>query len=108
MHFDVYVKTSGRLSEDWDATDQKLSPSFINHIEKNVEKIIQSDTNKILNKLQSDYEADAPEFREYVRINHPAFWKKHRKEWDTIFSNSTIDYHVDVTIEDFGAKTDSG
>lgn len=108
IHFDVYVKTSGRLSEDWDASDQKLSPSFINHIEKNVEKIIKSDTSKIVQKLQNDYQADAIEFREYVRINHPSFWKKHRKEWDTIFSNSTIDYHINVTIEDFGAKTDSG
>ncbi|MGM0837687.1 MAG: Ger(x)C family spore germination C-terminal domain-containing protein [Bacillota bacterium] len=41
-------------------------------------------------------------FHDYVRIEYPKFWSKHKIYWDNLFSQTTIDYKVDVNISDYG------
>ncbi|TYR81226.1 Ger(x)C family spore germination protein [Priestia megaterium] len=108
VHFDVHVETDGRLSEDWNTSNQKVNTKYVNRIEQETEKIIKKNAEATIKKIQQDYKADIIDFREYVRIHHHDFWKKNQKEWDEIFANSTIDYHINVTISDFGSRTGSG
>ncbi|MEI2326892.1 Ger(x)C family spore germination protein [Priestia megaterium] len=104
VHFDINVQTSGRLSEDWETSKQALAASNVKNTEKKIEKIIRKDAEKTLRLLQNNYKADVIDLHDYVRIHHPHFWKKHQHEWDEIFSQSTIDYHVHVQIKDFGTQ----
>lgn len=104
VHFDINVQTSGRLSEDWETSKQALAASNVKNTEKKIEKIIRKDAEKTLRLLQNNYKADVIDLHDYVRIHYPHFWKKHQHEWDEIFSQSTIDYHVHVQIKDFGTQ----
>jgi spore germination protein AC len=104
VHFDINVQTSGRLSEDWETSKQALAASNVKNTEKKIEKIIRKDAEKTLRLLQNNYKADVIDLHDYVRIHHPHFWEKHQHEWDEIFSQSTIDYHIQVQIKDFGTQ----
>ncbi|MEI4624149.1 Ger(x)C family spore germination C-terminal domain-containing protein, partial [Bacillus cereus] len=47
---------------------------------------------------------DVAGFGNRLRIEEPKVWEKVKKDWDQTFSRVPIKYHVNVTIQDYGAS----
>ncbi|MCB4340573.1 spore germination receptor protein GerAC [Bacillus subtilis] len=104
--FTVTRTIEGRLSEDWNPSEDSFKDSYIKSIEKTVEKRVhETVTSFITEKLQKEIKADVTGLGNEVRIHYPQKWKKISRKWDDdYFSNAEIDYRVNVIVRDFGTK----
>ncbi|MED4557531.1 Ger(x)C family spore germination protein [Bacillus subtilis] len=104
--FTVTRTIEGRLSEDWNPSEDSFKDSYIKSIEKTVEKQVHKTvTTFITEKLQKEIKADVTGLGNQVRIHYPQKWKKISRKWDDdYFSNAEIDYRVNVIVRDFGTK----
>nr|WGE05116.1 spore germination receptor protein GerAC [Bacillus subtilis] len=104
--FTVTRTIEGRLSEDWNPSEDSFKDSYIKSIEKTVEKQVHKTvTTFITEKLQKEIKADVTGLGNQVRIHYPQKWKKISRKWDDdYFSNAEIDYSVNVIVRDFGTK----
>lgn len=58
----------------------------------------------VLEKMQKEYQVDVAGFGNRLRIENPKVWKKVKKDWDQRFSETTINYDVNLTINDYGTS----
>ncbi|MDP9743341.1 UNVERIFIED_ORG: hypothetical protein QFZ59_005171 [Bacillus sp. B2I3] len=61
----------------------------------------------VVEKMQKEYQVDGAGFGNRLRIEHPRVWKKVKKDWDQTFSEIPINYHVKLTIKDYGTTGSS-
>lgn len=58
----------------------------------------------VVEKMQKEYQVDVAGFGNRLRIEDPKVWKTVKKDWDQIFSEIPINYHVKLTIKDYGTS----
>ncbi|MFK3936429.1 Ger(x)C family spore germination protein [Alkalihalobacillus sp. NPDC078783] len=100
----VHSETVGRISEDWNEQEDSFTESYSKNREKAVEKEIEDRVLDFIHKLQTELKVDATNLSEYMRVQQPDFWEKHKKDWNQYFCESDISFSVSVTVEDFGTK----
>ncbi|WP_299741927.1 Ger(x)C family spore germination protein [uncultured Rossellomorea sp.] len=98
ISFQVDTKVSGHISELIAETDELTKKENIKDLEKQIEEKIKEQIKNSLEKIQQDLKVDVIDFHEYVRIQHPDYWKTHKEDWDHMFSQANIDYQVDVGV----------
>ncbi|KEK22321.1 Ger(x)C family spore germination protein [Bacillus gaemokensis] len=104
ISFDVNIESVGRLSENWTRSGKAVKNEFLKRTEKAVEQEVTRLVNHVTEKMQKKYQVDVAGFGNRLRIKNPKTWKKVKKDWDRTFSKVLIKYHVNVTIEDYGAS----
>ncbi|WYP28408.1 Ger(x)C family spore germination protein [Alkalihalobacillus sp. FSL W8-0930] len=100
----VHSETVGRISEDWNEQEDSFTESYSRNREKAIEDEIEDRVLDFIHKLQTEIKADATTLSEYMRVQQPDFWEKHKKDWNRYFSEADISFSVSVTVEDFGTK----
>ncbi|WRP07302.1 Ger(x)C family spore germination protein [Rossellomorea aquimaris] len=98
ISFQVDTKVSGHITELLAETDELTKEENIKDLERQIEEKIKEQIKNSLEKIQQDLKVDVLEFHDYVRIQHPDYWKSHKDDWDNTFSQANIDYQVDVQI----------
>ncbi|PGC45630.1 spore gernimation protein GerC [Bacillus toyonensis] len=105
ISFDVNIESEGRLSENWMQLEKDFENEFLKKEEKAVEKEVKHLVHHVTEKIQKKYQVDIAGFSNQLRIKNPRTWEKVKKDWDRTFSKVPIKYHVNVTIEDYGASS---
>jgi spore germination protein len=103
ISFDVTIESEGRIAEYW---NPYLKPAFKNknvkHMEKAAEKEVKRLVENVTKKMQEEYKVEVAGFGNQLRIEYPKLWEKVKKDWDQEFSTIPVNYHVNLTIKDYG------
>ncbi|WHY02815.1 Ger(x)C family spore germination protein [Neobacillus sp. DY30] len=84
-----------------DITDTKV----LTKIETDLEKEIRRQVQRTIQISQSTG-SDVFGFGSTLSKENPRYWKKHKKEWNTIFSKAKVEVNVKGSINDSGLVTD--
>ncbi|MDQ0880911.1 Ger(x)C family spore germination protein [Peribacillus sp. V2I11] len=104
ISFDVNIESMGRLSETWVVPGNTFKNEFLKKAEKSFEKEVERLVRNVVEKMQKEYQVDVAGFGNRLRIENPKVWKKVKKDWDQRFSETTINYDVKLTINDYGTS----
>ncbi|MFP5113027.1 Ger(x)C family spore germination protein [Bacillaceae bacterium C204] len=107
ISFDVTIESEGRLAETWVIPGDTFKNEFLKKAEKSSEKEVKRLVRNVLEKMQKEYQVDVAGFGNQLRIKNPKVWKKVKKNWDQTFSKTPINYHVKLTINDYGTSGSS-
>ncbi|MEW9502425.1 Ger(x)C family spore germination protein [Jeotgalibacillus marinus] len=102
LSFNVEIESEGWVSEVFNESDEITKEEQLDKLEKLLKEQVESYIGNSLRKLQEEFQVDAIDFRKYVRINYPTYWKEHKDNWDEIFSQTAIEYDVNITVTDYG------
>ncbi|WP_017149837.1 Ger(x)C family spore germination protein [Bacillus bingmayongensis] len=104
ISFDVNIESEGRVSENWMHSGKGFENEFLKRAEKAAEQEVKHLVHHVTEKMQKKYQVDVAGFGNRLRIEDPKVWEKVKKDWDQTFSRVPIKYHVNVTIQDYGAS----
>ncbi|MCR8869555.1 Ger(x)C family spore germination protein [Peribacillus frigoritolerans] len=104
ISFDVNIESEGRLSENWVVSGDPFKNKFLKKAEKTSENEVERLVRNVVEKMQKEYQVDVAGFGNRLRIENPKVWKKVKKDWDQTFSETPINYHVKLTIKDYGTS----
>ncbi|MEJ9228755.1 Ger(x)C family spore germination protein [Peribacillus butanolivorans] len=102
ISFDVNIESEGRLSENW--AGNPFKNEFLKKAEKTSEQEVKRLVTNVVEKMQKEYQVDVAGFGNRLRIEDPRVWKKVKMDWDQTFSEIPINYHVKLTIKDYGTS----
>ncbi|WP_053955688.1 Ger(x)C family spore germination protein [Inediibacterium massiliense] len=68
-------------------------------LEKEAEKYIQNQVERVIHKVQKKYNSDIFQFSKKIKNTMPHTWKNIYKEWDKIFSEIKVNVEVKVHIQ---------
>ncbi|MFP7296309.1 Ger(x)C family spore germination protein [Neobacillus niacini] len=74
-------------------------------IEKDLEKELKRKVQETI-QISQDTGADVFGFGTNLSKDNPGYWKKHKKEWNTIFKKAKVEVNVNASINDSGLVTD--
>lgn len=74
------------------------SQETMNDIGNKISEIIEADFADSIEKLQSEFNADALGILEYIYKFHPKIYKEVKDDWDSIFPHLDIDVNIEVII----------
>jgi len=104
ISFDVYIESEGRLSENWMISGSPLENQFLQKAQKTSEKEVKHLVRNVVEKMQKEYKVDVAGFGNQLRIKKPRVWMRVKDNWDQTFSEVPINYHVKLTIKDYGTS----
>ncbi|RAS86346.1 Ger(x)C family spore germination protein [Priestia endophytica] len=102
ISFDVHIESEGRLSENWVVSGNPSENQFLQKAQKTSEKEVKHLVRNVVEKMQKEYQVDVAGFGKQLRIKHPRVWMRVKENWDQTFSEVPINYHVKLTIKDYG------
>ena len=104
LTMDVHINISSVLAEDWGMGRNVFNKGWKNEIESMADEVIKEKIERVLELAQQEYGIDFLNISGWVHIHEPAYWKKHEKDWDEVFSNMEINVKVNTKITDFGTQ----
>jgi spore germination protein len=103
ISFDVTIESEGRISEYW---NPYLKPAFNNKNVKIIEAAAEEEVKRLVEnvtkKMQEEFKVEVAGFGNQLRIEYPKLWEKVKKDWDQEFSTIPVNYHVNITVKDYG------
>ena len=102
LSFHVNIQSEGRIAENWVSSGDPFKNEFLKRAETAAKNQVKQLIQESLQKTQHHYKVDVAGFGNQLRIQNPAQWKKHKKNWDQTFSQIPITYHIKITIKDYG------
>ncbi|QHZ46883.1 Ger(x)C family spore germination protein [Bacillus sp. NSP9.1] len=102
LSFQVYIQSEGHLAENWNYLTKQIDQKFIERVEGSTAQTVKHLVKKITEKMQKEYKADLAGFGNEVRIEYPLLWNKLKNNWDQVFTEIPIAYHVNVTVKKHG------
>lgn len=96
----VDTEINGTLADNM--TDQVLTLSYINELEKRLAKETKETINKTLTTLQKKHKTDIVQFGLKTYRKYPKEWREVQAKWDDTFANATVDVQVNVNINHKG------
>ncbi|MGG1678342.1 Ger(x)C family spore germination protein [Neobacillus sp. NRS-1170] len=106
-HGSINIKIQGNVAEvdcqSLDLTDPKSIPYLEKESEKAITKIIKS----TIQHTQKDFRTDIFGFGEALYRSEPDYWKKHKKEWEQLYSQMPVSVKVDMNIRQTGTINNS-
>ncbi|MGA8942198.1 MAG: Ger(x)C family spore germination protein [Thermoactinomyces sp.] len=101
ISFDVIVTATGSLTEDWIEGADASNDEFLEELEKEAEKKMAYQIRAVLYKLQKEFQADAADFGEVLRIKYPRDFQKVKENWEETFSTVPIHVKTDLNIKNY-------
>ncbi len=99
--FDIYLE--GYIQQyTLEKKKNTFEDKFIEKAEKQIDKRVKNDTNKMIEHLQKTYRTDILGIGEYLSKHNPKVWKNIRKNWDEIFPNINIEVNITSKIRRTG------
>jgi spore germination protein KC len=84
-----------------DLTNTQVLTDIENDLEKEIIRQVQRTI-----QLSQNTGTDVFGFGTTLSKDNPRYWKKHKKEWNTIFSKAKVEVNVNASINDSGLVTD--
>lgn len=100
--FDVKIKTDGRITENWNGSDQIEEKKYHKNAEKALEEEVKRLVKNTVEKMQGEFHVDVGGFGTQMRIKYPSLWEKVKKDWDQTFSEVPVHCKVELLITDSG------
>ncbi|GFZ29847.1 hypothetical protein CSC2_03730 [Clostridium zeae] len=104
VSFEIKCIATAEIKE---LTNLKLNSAVINRIETNTEQILEVQLSELINKCQTNLNADIIGFAEIIYNNNPEKWGSMKENWDEIFPNTKYKVSFDVTLKKLGMIKDS-
>lgn len=101
LFFNINCRLEAQLMEGFKGKEI-LSNTELNSIEKNFSESISKECNIIAKLLQTEFQVDPINLREYVEKYKPSLWKGIKDNWDEAFKSAEITVNVDVKIRRIG------
>ncbi|MFL0245871.1 Ger(x)C family spore germination protein [Candidatus Clostridium stratigraminis] len=101
LFFNINCRLEAQLMEDFKGKEI-LSKTELNSIEKNFSESISKECNIIAKLMQTEFQVDPINLREYVEEYKPSLWKGIKDNWDEAFKSAEITVNVDVKIRRIG------
>jgi spore germination protein KC len=103
LSFDISITVKGNYAENVNAhTHAKITQDYLDKLQKGYEKEIESICKQTVSKMQEEYGADVFRFGQTVAANEPAYWKKIKDKWDSIYPTVGVNVKADVSIRLLG------
>ncbi|WP_051272297.1 Ger(x)C family spore germination protein [Shimazuella kribbensis] len=99
--FDVNIKSTGNLNEDWVMAGNAFSNKFLKRSENAIKEEIERLIRQTMNKLQKEYQVDVAGFGEQLRIHYPQEWNFLKKDWNKQFTNVSVKYEINIVIDNY-------
>ncbi|GAE92403.1 spore germination protein [Gracilibacillus boraciitolerans JCM 21714] len=84
-----------------------MDQSYINDIEKSINKRIEQLVNTTVEKAQNELQVDFLGFRSLIRQKHYDDWKKIENNWEygeLLFSKSSVEVSVNTMLRNIGSS----
>ncbi|HLR36394.1 MAG TPA: Ger(x)C family spore germination protein [Tissierellales bacterium] len=92
--FDIH--TEGYIQQyTFEGGKNTFQDDFIEKVEREVEKKLKEEAEKLVHHMQTYHKADIFGIGEYLSKHHPKVWEDVGKDWDEIFV--TVDFEINVT-----------
>lgn len=107
--FKIKIETEGDAGEIQDSSDL-LDPAEIAKIEELASKQLLQLTNKLIRKIQHEYQVDILDLGVHLKRNHYRTWKKIKDNWDrgnNYFAKSTIQIEAKTTVRNIGSTIET-
>ncbi|MDD2377596.1 MAG: Ger(x)C family spore germination protein [Bacilli bacterium] len=95
IKFKIKILTDVYLSE---YNNVEVNPKKISNIEKKAEKVLVDNMDKLISKAKTEFKIDIFGFGNLVYKKDNQLWKKIKKDWNKLFSESEIEVETDVRI----------
>lgn len=105
LSFKVNINSEAHLAENWNTTETAIDKKYLKRKEESASQTVKQLVEQITEKMQKEYKADLAGFGDEVRIHYPFLWRKLKKNWDEVFTETPIQYDVNITIEEFGSQS---
>ncbi|MDN3019653.1 Ger(x)C family spore germination protein [Paenibacillus sp. BSR1-1] len=106
-HGTIKIKILGNVAEvdcqSLDLTDPKSIPYLEKESEEALIKIIKS----TIQHAQKDFRTDIFGFGEALYRSEPDYWKKHKREWEQLYSQMPVSVKVEMNIRQTGTINNS-
>ncbi|GKU24965.1 Ger(x)C family spore germination protein [Clostridium folliculivorans] len=104
ISFEIKCMATAEIKE---MSNLKLDSSVIRRIENNTGQILETKLSELINKCQTNLNADVIGFAEIIYNNNPEKWESMKKDWDKIFPTMKYKVSFDVTLKKVGMTKDS-
>ncbi|WP_158736538.1 Ger(x)C family spore germination protein [Alteribacillus sp. YIM 98480] len=105
ISFDIHISATGHLGETQYPGGNPLTSKYIKEVEEVMKKEIETEVNKVTEKLQKEFKLDPFNLLDEIRVKNYKMYEKVRRNWDQgekIFSDVPIRFHIDTKIERIG------
>ncbi|MBK1811901.1 Ger(x)C family spore germination protein [Clostridium sp. YIM B02505] len=99
ISFDIKCIATVEMKE---ITNVKLDSFVIDRIETNTKQILEAQLSQLINKCQTNLNADVIGFAEIIYNNHPERWVHMKENWQDIFPAMKYKVSFDVTVRKVG------
>lgn len=97
----VDINTEFSIKEE-DTNINYMSKENRNILKKETEVYLQKNIEKVIKKVQKDFDSDIFGFGRIVMIDMPSLWKNIEKDWNKIFKTLEVEINAKVNIKDGG------
>lgn len=102
ISFNVKIESEGRIGEYQSDAESLFNNKFLKEAEDLIEKEVHQLVKEVLNKTQKEYQVDVLGFGNALRIEKPKLWNRVKGNWDSIFSEVSINVDIKINIKDYG------
>lgn len=97
----VDINTEFSIKEE-DTNINYMSKENRSILKKETEVYLQKNIEKVIKKVQEDFDSDIFGFGRIVMIDMPSLWKNIEKDWNKIFKTLEVEINAKVNIKDGG------
>lgn len=101
LEFNIYLNLEGQI-KGYYVGNELFDPKILDETQENFNSAITKESEKIMKRLQGEFDVDPIGLREYVEKYHPYLWKDVKNSWDEAFKEAIINIYVKTKIRRIG------
>ena len=101
LEFDINLNLEGEI-KGYYVGKEVLSRTFIEELENNLSKSLKDENERLIKALQSKYESDLLDLKEYVQKFHPFIWNRVKDNWDEVYKSAKVNVNGVVNVRRIG------
>ncbi|WP_088104501.1 Ger(x)C family spore germination protein [Halalkalibacter urbisdiaboli] len=105
ISYTIDIEQEGRISElqaTGEFKTRKEIFDYVRKIEKEIEQLIEKEVKAVVNKAQTEFQADIFGFGKTLNREHPKIWNEVKANWVQIFPTTSVTVNVSVNLTSTG------
>lgn len=98
IKMDIHISTEVAIAEVETSVDY-IDEKGREKLKKDAEESLKISVERVIKKVQKDYDSDIFGFGMLVKAYMPSVWKRLRPNWDDLFKNLDVNVTVDINIK---------
>jgi len=104
LAMDIKIRTVASIAEIGTSINY-ISKKWREQLKKKAEESMKTSVEKLIKKVQNEYNSDIFGFGRIVKANMPSLWKQIGQDWDNLFKTLEVNVNVDITIKGSGVNS---